>query len=472
MPRRTNPNNAQSHALAESMSRLEAREIVDAGVQARKRAGMTQAKVAKEMGISESGFARLERAATLLSMRTLQRFARATSSRLHLPIDPVSNHDNRTASCTVTDTIIRSGFSTDRRNLLGGAIGLAGMLGLSNLRQVSAQEATAAATAIPDYVWTPPDWGEERSLFTVIEQGEEITLVETVDGRIEAPSSPQRIVSLNDEYVALSELGLAGKIVARTENPNLGKFLRAGDLTDAMHDALVDVPLVGTAFEPDVERVISVSPDLILGNTDTDLFNTLSEVASYVREPVRVTDAPRAAIRDFGALLGESDTAAQVLADHEAYVARAREAVAPVIEGKRVLVMEFWPDSNELQLTPSYFLSDGSPAVLSLGYPFFRELGFTPTNFVELLAEQNDRDMFFYVASLEQLGNIDADMVFFSGPEDQYRTFLDNPIVQSVPAFQNDAIYIYDREGYGFGLAGVRAAVKGIVETVTGEPFE
>lgn len=474
LPQRPWPSSARERARTEAISRQEAREIAAAVVQARKRTGMTQAEIAKVMGITQSTFARLESAATLPSMSTLQRFARATSSRLHLTIDPVSDHDSRTVSHTMTETVSRPGFSTDRRHFLGGAAGLAGLLGLGKVRYVTAQEATAAASAVAGYVWTPPDWGEERSLFTVIERNDEMALVETIDGQVEVPSSPQRLVAISDEYIPLFELGYTDPIIAvGNSTPGFDGLMAAGDLTADLQNALADVPLIRTpALELDLEGLIELQPDLILGYGLDEIYPTLTEIAPIIRKDMRVTDVPRAAVRDLGALFGIDDTATQVLADHEAYVARAREVIAPFIEGKRTLVMEYWPDTNEAQVTPSYFLRDGNPAVLSLGYPFFRELGFQPTSFVEVLAEQDERSMFFYVASMEEFGTIDADMVFFSGPEDQYQDFLEIPIVQASQSFQNDTIYFYDRETYGFGLAGMRAAVAGIVETVTGEPFD
>jgi DNA-binding XRE family transcriptional regulator len=54
-----------------------ARELIAA----RARAGMSQAEVAQRMGTSQSTVARLESGRTLPSLRTLQRYARATGSR-------------------------------------------------------------------------------------------------------------------------------------------------------------------------------------------------------------------------------------------------------------------------------------------------------------------------------------------------------------------------------------------------------
>jgi DNA-binding XRE family transcriptional regulator len=50
-------------------------------IAARTRAGLSQAEVAQRMGTSQSTIARLESGRTLPSLRTLDRYARATGSR-------------------------------------------------------------------------------------------------------------------------------------------------------------------------------------------------------------------------------------------------------------------------------------------------------------------------------------------------------------------------------------------------------
>ncbi|MDT8322003.1 MAG: helix-turn-helix transcriptional regulator, partial [Xanthomonadales bacterium] len=52
----------------------------------RSRAGLTQAQVAERMGTTQSVVARLE-SGQLPSMKTLQRFADATDSRLHISLE-------------------------------------------------------------------------------------------------------------------------------------------------------------------------------------------------------------------------------------------------------------------------------------------------------------------------------------------------------------------------------------------------
>lgn len=62
--------------------------LASALMEARSRAGMTQAEVAQAMGTTQAVVARLESGGSLPSTRTLARFARATRSRLRISFEP------------------------------------------------------------------------------------------------------------------------------------------------------------------------------------------------------------------------------------------------------------------------------------------------------------------------------------------------------------------------------------------------
>lgn len=62
--------------------------LTSALVSARSRAGMTQEQVAEAMGTTQAVVARLESGRSMPSTRTLQRFARATGSKLRISFEP------------------------------------------------------------------------------------------------------------------------------------------------------------------------------------------------------------------------------------------------------------------------------------------------------------------------------------------------------------------------------------------------
>jgi ribosome-binding protein aMBF1 (putative translation factor) len=69
-------------ALAEEFS------LTAAMIEARSRAGMTQEQVARRMKTTQAAIARLESRGSRPSTRTLQRYAKATGSRLRISFEP------------------------------------------------------------------------------------------------------------------------------------------------------------------------------------------------------------------------------------------------------------------------------------------------------------------------------------------------------------------------------------------------
>jgi ribosome-binding protein aMBF1 (putative translation factor) len=64
--------------------------LASAMIKARGEADMTQEQVAKAMGTTQAVVARLESGKVLPSTRTLERFARATHTRLRISFEPTS----------------------------------------------------------------------------------------------------------------------------------------------------------------------------------------------------------------------------------------------------------------------------------------------------------------------------------------------------------------------------------------------
>ncbi|MGH6900335.1 MAG: helix-turn-helix domain-containing protein [Geminicoccaceae bacterium] len=62
--------------------------LASALIEARSRAGMTQEQVAKAMGTTQAVIARLEGGRVKPSTRTLERFAKATGTRLRIRFEP------------------------------------------------------------------------------------------------------------------------------------------------------------------------------------------------------------------------------------------------------------------------------------------------------------------------------------------------------------------------------------------------
>jgi transcriptional regulator with XRE-family HTH domain len=65
--------------------------LASAVIEARNRAGLSQRALARKMGTTQPVVARLESGRTRPSLRTLERFAEATGSRLHISFTPLKS---------------------------------------------------------------------------------------------------------------------------------------------------------------------------------------------------------------------------------------------------------------------------------------------------------------------------------------------------------------------------------------------
>lgn len=422
------------------------------------RSGMTQAELAKAIGASQGNIARLESGQHAPSVRVLQNIATATHSRLSIDFNPLPRRRFEM-------------INTTRRHFLGGAAGLAGLLGFGPIREISAQEATAAATAVGDYVWTPPQYDPEPALFNVIGENGETVIIETIDGEVEVPTNPQRIVALGWEYISLFELGITDPVVGvsfyEMDDPPLRKV---GDLTESMHSSLSQVTLIPNPFDLDIEQVVLLEPDLILTGPWVEDPSSLMQLAPTVRGVTAALNVPRAAVRDFGAMVGHADTASELFSEHGAFVTRAKEAIASSVSGKKAVAIAV--DGESIWVMPSYYLQNDEVYAYGSGpYQLHRELGITPPSFIEYLADQDGRASAGLSFSVEQIREIDADYIFVLDEAGSYDAFISNPLVEHTIAGQQDHIYPFNAVSYGFGLAGIRAGISYIVECITGTSF-
>lgn len=78
--------------------------LVAALIEARTRAGLTQEQVAQRMKTTQAVIARLESGGSKPSTRTLERFAKATGSRLRITFDPKGARQQPTDTRRVSAT--------------------------------------------------------------------------------------------------------------------------------------------------------------------------------------------------------------------------------------------------------------------------------------------------------------------------------------------------------------------------------
>ncbi len=90
---------------------------------------------------------------------------------------------------------------------------------------------------------------------------------------------------------------------------------------------LLDLPELGDAFAPDLERLLALEPDLVLVDVYSGLAEALERhgVPTYAGAPERIGDVT-AVLADLGALFGREEEAAAEIARIDAAVEAMREA--------------------------------------------------------------------------------------------------------------------------------------------------
>lgn len=256
------------------------------------------------------------------------------------------------------------------------------------------------------------------------------TEVEVTDARgtITVPVEPETVVVM-DLGIALSLDALGVEMAAIGGLPI--------DVPEPYADVVDDPSLtdVGTAFEPDLESINALSPDLILlGGRSASFYDDLSGIAPTVDLTADTSldflDSARTTHETLGAIFGVSDEVEAALADAEERWSALAEPAAAV--GPTLFVM-----TNGAEVS-----AYGPGSRFGLVY----DAGFTPAEFqLDTTAEHGDAISFEFIleASPDVLFVLDRGAA--TGQSDQAAlSVLDNDLVAATPAWQNDRVVVVD----------------------------
>lgn len=184
-------------------------------------------------------------------------------------------------------------------------------------------------------------------------------------------------------------------------------------------------PVGDLTFPP--ELIAATSPDLIVaGHDEVDNLAQLSAIAPVLGPPV-TTDGDWT-WRDMVLLLGEAldlnEAAQAVIDDYDGYFAGARDE-HPQFAGKSVAYLVFWG----ADYGTGFINGTGSDAAV-----LFEQLGFAPSPEGDQYAN-DESDV-----SPEMMGRFADDVIVVvdqSGGGDEFRAFIDDPLLQSTPAARN-----------------------------------
>ncbi|MFJ2836642.1 ABC transporter substrate-binding protein [Nocardia sp. NPDC087230] len=282
--------------------------------------------------------------------------------------------------------------------------------------------------------------------------------LDTVMGQVTIPRVPQRVVVLDTaELDSTTLLGVTpvGAVIPHTKT--------AGGFPDYLKAGLDGVTDVGPLLEPNLERIASLKPDLILSSKirHEKIYDKLSGIAPTVF--TETTGGPwKANLAVHAKALGLDQQAADALRKYET---RA-QALGAAIKSKNngvtpsASVVRFLAGPTRLYLTQSF-----SGVVLA-------DVGLTrPANQVSSDAKKTMLEV-----SPEQIDGADADLIFVATIDDPGKTpknaVTSSPVWRDLAAVQNGKVYEVPDETWMSGI-GVQAAQRMLADIAqaTGVPL-
>jgi len=184
-----------------------------------------------------------------------------------------------------------------------------------------------------------------------------VRMVTHLMGETQVPAQPQRVVTLDTSHLA-NALALGVQPIASTIWYDTGEKTGLEPVEPYLRDRTQDLAILGHGFTADqvnLEKVLSLQPDLIMGNQDYEpIYEQLSRIAptvlyAYANEK----DGWKNFVRSSADALGKHQEAEQLLADYDQRVQDLRQqlgdrlstqvsVIHPLTEGVRLMYREFF----------------------------------------------------------------------------------------------------------------------------------
>jgi iron complex transport system substrate-binding protein len=223
--------------------------------------------------------------------------------------------------------------------------------------------------------------------------GQTRTVKDIDEHSIEVPAGPQRVITLSEPTL---DGALALGVVPVGTTSGRGQ----STVPSYLSDLAGDIPLVGAVANPNYEEIAKMRPDLILVdgtsiNNNAEVIAILSEIAPVVATGYAGGDW-RINFRLVADALNRADEAEAVIADYERHAAEVAAALEPSYSASTFSIVRWQGTSAAMilnELPPGRVLFD-----LGLARP---------------ANQDHDGRGHAEPVSLENLGEIDADYMFF-----------------------------------------------------------
>lgn len=260
-------------------------------------------------------------------------------------------------------------------------------------------------------------------------------------GKTVLESVPEKIVVLEFSYTdALMTLDVQPIGIADDDNPEL--------FMDEVQEKLTDYTSVGSRYEPNIELLSSLQPDLIIAdlNHHKAIYDQLTKIA-----PTLVLDDHQA---DYNQMIDNYSVIAQAIGKEEEGKKRLEEHNEKIDEAKKKL------GNTSMTVVPAVTNPEGFFAHSDHSYvgSFLQDIGF------EDPVKSEDS---YPKLSLEQLVETNPQAIFLMPATEQtiVETWSENPLWKKIDAVQNDQVVTVERRDWALsrGLLGSEKIVEDLV---------
>ncbi|MBF2058130.1 MAG: iron-siderophore ABC transporter substrate-binding protein [Cyanobacterium sp. T60_A2020_053] len=168
--------------------------------------------------------------------------------------------------------------------------------------------------------------------------------IEHSQGKTCIPKNWQTVVTL-DSVTAENLIALGIKPVGTTFS----------SLSQHFEDELINVTNIGEIGEPNLEKILQLKPDLIVGiDSNENIYNQLSQIAPTVLVKFNHSGEWREVFKNFSILINKEELWQKSITDYENRLVEFKQKMGNNLAEIEVSVVRIYPDSINLYLRDSF----------------------------------------------------------------------------------------------------------------------
>jgi iron complex transport system substrate-binding protein len=292
---------------------------------------------------------------------------------------------------------------------------------------------------------------------------ENCRIVEHAMGETCIPIDPQRIVAMGPEHnldplvaLGIKPIGYTAYDIPNTGNPGL---------FGASLDAVAGAEYVGNAYEPSIEKILKLKPDLILTCCKPPNYQLLSTIAPTVPVPDRYWDEPNSYKSTDQAYFKENLRYHASLLNQEV---KAEEALNQYYQRVNELKKRLGNQSQQLEISVIFFNEGGiftiTDRTRTLPPAIFNDVGLR----YKFLSEGRSLKPSL---SIETIDEFDSDILFIVDYAERPSSYFQHPMFKSLKVVKNNRAFVVDPETWGAqGILGANKILDDLFKYLVDQP--